>query len=100
MLRDGIRVPFGWRLGSFHYRDMNEELVRDFVFQAAADGASSVFTIIEGTLSTEEEYPKIMAFKAVGEEVDKLLKAGCSREELGTYVSDRGKAKYWDRFPE
>jgi len=100
MLRDEIRVPFGWRLGSFHYRDMDEEMVRDFVFQAAADGASQVFTIIEGTLSTEEGYPKVMAFKAAGEEVDKLLREGCSRDELGTYVSERGKARFWDRFPE
>ena len=100
MLRDEIRVPFGWRLGSFHYRDMNEELVRDFVFQAAADGASQVFTIIEGTLSNEEELPKVMAFKAAGEEVEKLLGEGCSREELGTYVSDRGKARFWERFPQ
>ncbi len=100
MLRDEICVPFGWRLGSFHYGDMDEELVRDFVFQAAADGASSVFTIIEGTLSTEEDYPKVMAFKAAGEEVEKLLDEGCSREELGTYVSGRGKARFWDRFPE
>ena len=100
MLRDEIRVPFGWRLGSFHYREMDEELVRDFLFQAAADGASQVFTIIEGTLSTEEGYRKVMAFKAAGEEVEKLLAQGCSREELGTYVSERGKARYWERFPE
>ena len=100
MLRDEIQVPFGWRLGSFHYRGMDEELVRDFVFQAAADGASQVFTIIEGTLSTDSEYPKVMAFKAAGEEVEKLLGEGCSREELGTYVSARGKARFWEHFPE
>jgi len=100
MIRDEIQVPFGWRLGSFHYRDLDVELIRDFVFQAAADGASQVFTIIEGTLSTEEEHPKVMAFKAAGEEVEKLLGDGCSREELGTYVSERGRARFWDRFPE
>jgi len=100
MLRDEIEVPFGWRLGSFHYRDMNEELVRDFVFQAAADGASQVFTIIEGTLTTDEGYSKVMAFKAAGEDVAQLLAEGCSREELRSCVSDRGKARFWDRFPE
>ncbi|MFH1568918.1 MAG: uroporphyrinogen decarboxylase family protein [Gemmatimonadota bacterium] len=100
LLRDEIRVPFGWRLGSFHYRDLDEALVRDFVFQAAADGASQVFTIIEGTLSTEEGHRKVMAFKAAGEEVEKLLAGGCSRAELATYVSQRGKARFWARFPE
>ena len=79
---------------------MDEELVRDFLFQAAADGASSVFTIIEGSLSTEEEYRKVMAFKAAGEEAEKLLSDGCSRQELGTYVGARGKARFWEHFPE
>ena len=32
--------------------------------------------------------------------IEKLLGEGCSREELGTYVSDRGKARFWERFPE
>ncbi|HJP32928.1 MAG TPA: uroporphyrinogen decarboxylase family protein [Candidatus Latescibacteria bacterium] len=100
MLRDEIQVPFGWRLGSFHYRDLDEELVRDFLFQAAADGASSVFTIIEGTLSTDEGCRKVMAFKAAGEEAEQLLASGCSRQELGSYVSERGKARFWEHFPE
>lgn len=100
MLRDEIRVPFAWRLGSFHYRGMEEQAVRDFVFQAAADGASSVFTIIESTLSNEEGVRKITAFKQAGEEVARLLEQGCSRQELGTYVSDAGKARFWVHFPE
>ncbi|MDP7634896.1 MAG: hypothetical protein QF402_18295, partial [Candidatus Latescibacteria bacterium] len=100
MLRDEIRVPFGWRLGSFHYRDMDEDLVRDFLFQAAADGASSVFTIIEGSLSDDEGHAKVMAFKAAGEQVERLLAEGCSRQELGSYVGERGKERFWDYFPE
>ena len=100
MLREEIRVPFGWRLGSFHYRDMDEADVRDFVFQAVADGASSVFTIIEGTLSNEDGLRKVMALKQAAERVAKILEEGCSREEIGTYVSDRGKAKLWEHWPE
>ncbi len=100
ILRDEIQVPFGWRLGSFHYRDLDEELVRDFLFQAAADGASSVFTIIEGSLSTEEGHRKVMAFKAAGEQAARLLADGCSRQELGSYVSARGQARFWQHFPE
>jgi hypothetical protein len=100
MIRDEIRVPFGWRLGGFHYFGMDEQAVRDFVFQAAADGANSVFTIIEGTLSNPEGREKILAFKAAGEEVEKLLQGGASREEVGQRVSAAGRERFWDRFPE
>ena len=41
MLRGQMQVPFGWRLGNCHYRDMDEELVHDFLFQAAADGTAT-----------------------------------------------------------
>ncbi len=100
MLRDEMQVPFGWRLGSFHYQDMDEELVRDFLFQAAADGASSLFTIIEGTLSNDEGHDKVMAFKKAGEEAERLLAEGCSRQKLGSYVTEHGKERFWDYFPE
>ncbi|MEW6754584.1 MAG: uroporphyrinogen decarboxylase family protein [Candidatus Latescibacterota bacterium] len=100
VLRDGCRVPFGWRLGSFHYRSMDEQVVRDFVFQAAADGASSVFTIIESSMCTPEGARKVLAFKKAGEEVERLLAQGCSRQELGAAVSAAGRQRFWARFPE
>ena len=99
-IAEEIRVPFGWRLGSFHYSGMDEQDVRDFVFQAAADGASQVFTIIEATLSDEEGVRKVTAFKQAGEEVERLLGQGCSRAELGGCVSARGRARFWECWPE
>ena len=41
-----------------------------------------------------------MAHKQAAERVAKILEEGCSREEIGTYVSDRGKAKLWEHWPE
>lgn len=100
ILHDEIRVPFGWRLGSFHYRDMDTQAVSDFVFQAAADGASSVFTIIEGTLSNTQGRDKILAFKQAGEEAARVLEEGGSRADLEHYVSPAGKERFWAHFPE
>ena len=100
MLRDTIRVPFGWRLGSFHYRDMDEQAVRDFVFQAAADGASSVFTIIEGTLANPHGRDRILAFRRAGEDVEERLAGGGTREGLRRHVSPEGRARFWGHFPE
>lgn len=100
MLRDKTRVPFGWRLGSFHYPSMDEQAVRDFVFQTAADGASSVFTIIEGTMATDQGVRKVQAFREAGEQAQRLLAQGCSRQELGTRVSAAGRKRFWACFPE
>jgi len=33
-------------------------------------------------------------------QVERLLVEGCSRRELGDYVSERGKKRFWDHFPE
>ncbi len=100
MLRDEIRVPFGWRLGSFHYWYMDLQAVRDFVFQAAADGASSVFTIIEGSLCKPDGKEKIMAFKQAGEEAARILSNGGRRADLARQVSAAGRERFWARFPE
>jgi len=100
LLRDAIRVPFGWRLGSFHYATMDEQAVRDFVFQAAADGASMVFTYVEATLSNAAGRSKILAFRRAGEEVEELLAGGCSRTDLGQRVSPAGRRRFWAHFPQ
>jgi len=90
------RVPFLWRLGSFHYREMSEQDVEDFVYQSCADGASSVVTYVEESLCTEIGVRKVHAFIRAGKEAARLVKEGCSREEIGKRVSPAGKAKLWD----
>ena len=92
------RVPFGWRLGSFHYRNMDCGDVRDFVFQAVADGAGSVFSGLEGSMCEAPTVAKVKAFIAAAKEVKALLGKGCPRAEVGTYVSERGRRKFWDTW--
>ena len=89
------RVPFGWRLVSFHYRGMTCRDVEDFVFQAAADGASKVFTILEGTMCEHPHIEKVNAFIRAGKEVKRLLDRGGTRAELRDHVSEGGRRKFW-----
>ncbi|MCK5805508.1 MAG: hypothetical protein KAI66_21935 [Lentisphaeria bacterium] len=100
LIRDGCRVPFGWRLGSFHYLDMVVSEVRDWVFQTVADGASSVFTHIEALLCRDENVPKVNAFIAACREVQAMLESGATRDDLGAEVSASGRARFWDHWPE
>lgn len=92
------RVPFAWRLGSFHYREMSCRDVEDFVFQAAADGASAVTTNAAETMCNEECVAKVHAFIRAGKEAKRLLAEGCSREELGQRVSPEGQENLWDAW--
>jgi hypothetical protein len=100
VIRDRCRVPFGWRLGSFHYLTMTEEEVRDWVFQAVADGASSVFTHIEAIMCRPENVPKVAAFMAAAREVAAMLEHGATRLDLAREVSPAGRERFWDHWPE
>jgi hypothetical protein len=100
LIRDGCRVPFAWRLESFHYPTLTPQDVTDWVFQAVADGASSVFTSIDGIVCRTENVPKVMAFIAAAREAKRILKAGGSRVEIGRLVSAAGRAKFWDHWPD
>jgi len=94
------RVPFGWRLGSFHYLTMTCADVQDWVFQAVADGASSVFTHIERIMCREPQVAKVKAFAAAAQEAKSMLAGGASRADVGNCVSSAGQAKFWDHWPE
>lgn len=89
------RVPFGWRLGSFHYRDMSETDVQDFVYKAAADGASRVFTIVSATMVNETGVRKVQAFMEAGRRVEEILNDGGTRADVGELVSARGREILW-----
>jgi hypothetical protein len=95
---ESCRIPFLWRLGSFHYYTMTGQDVDDFVFQAVADGASSVVTYIEGTMCTEQTAAKVKAFIRAAKQVESLIAEGCSRAELALHVSESGKRKFWDNW--
>ncbi len=99
LIRDHCRVPFGWRVGSFHYRALSEADVADLVFQAAADGAGSVFTVVEGSMCDAATAAKVRALLAAGKEVQRQLAAGATRAELATCVSPAGRQRFWDHWP-
>lgn len=90
------RVPFLWRLGSFHYNEMSVQDVEDFVYQSAADGASSVCTYVAEGMCNEEGVAKVHAFIRAGKEAARLIAEGCSRAKIGELVSDAGKAELWE----
>jgi len=93
------RVPFAWRLVNFHYSDMNCQDVQDWVFKAAADGATTVFTSVEDDMLDSESVKKVQTFAAAAAEAEKILKSGASRKDLLKNVSANGLKKFWDKWP-
>lgn len=100
LLRDGCRVPFAWRLGSFHYLTMSVDDVRDFVYQLVADGASQTHTIVEEITCRSEHVPKVIAFAQTAAHAKELLSQGVPRAEIGQLVSAEGRERLWSRWPE
>lgn len=98
LLRDHCRVPFAWRLGAFHYPALTERLVEDFVYRAAAEGASTVFTIVEEVMCAEPTAAKVRTFGRAARRVAEHLSAGGTRAELAGWVSDEGRERFWGRW--
>jgi hypothetical protein len=100
IIAERCRVPFGWRLGSFHYPNMTCADIRDFVFKAVGDGASYVFTHVSSTMTNAGTIKKVHAFIRAAKDVERMLDEGMSREEIDGCVSPEGRAKFWDHWPE
>jgi hypothetical protein len=100
IIRDRCRVPFAWRLGSFHYPTLTPTEIRDWVFQAVAHGAYRVFTTVEGVMCTPETARKVQAFVQAAQEVGQMLARGVSRESLGREVTPAGRRRFWDQWPD
>jgi hypothetical protein len=96
ILCEGSRVPFTWRLESFHMREMDTQDVADFVFQSAVDGASGVSLTLGEMTVDAASVPKVQAFIQAGKEAKSLLGSGCPRDELRQRVSPRGQQTLWD----
>ena len=99
LIRDGCRVPYGWRLANFHYPGMSEQDIRDWVFQAVADGASSVYTYVCAMMTTAEAVRKVRAFIEAAQEAARMLGAGASRSTVGSNVSAEGRTRFWASWP-
>jgi hypothetical protein len=94
----GCPVPFVWRLGSFHYGELTLREVEDFVFQAAADGATGITTGTEACLCNASALGKIHAFIGAAKEAKRMVNSGVSRTDVGQRVSPEGKAKFWSQW--
>ena len=100
IIAERCRIPFGWRLGNFHYPNMTCADIRDFVFKAVEDGATYVFTYVSSTMTNAKTIEKVHAFIQAAKESERMLDEGMSREEIGGCVSSEGRAKFWDHWPE
>ncbi len=99
-IRDRCRVPFGWRLGNFHYATMDEQDVHDWVFKAVAEGASYVFTHVATHMTNKETVGKVEAFMKAAETVDTMLESGAKKSDLLAEISENGKKRFWDTWPD
>lgn len=99
IIRDGTRVPFRWRMGSFHFPNLTVEEVRDWVFQAVADGASCVFTIIESNMTDDLTIEKVKTFIESCKLAETMIDEGLTREQIGCCVSEKGRTKFWEYWP-
>lgn len=82
LIRDNCSVPFAWRLNSTHYPTRTPDDVQRWVFEAAADGASSVTTNVAREMCDEQNAEKVKAFCRAAKEVQKRLGEGMARGEL------------------
>jgi hypothetical protein len=100
IIRERTRVPFSWRLGNFHYRTMTCRDVEDFVFQAAADGASRVFTLISAGMGNKDTVKKVEAFRRAAQASQQMIEEGADRAEIAGCVSPEGRKRFWEHWPE
>jgi hypothetical protein len=100
LIRDHCRVPFTWRLVSFHYRSLTCSDIRDWVFQAAADGASGVRTSYTAQDYLGVTVQKVQAFIDAAGEAERMLGRGADRADLAREVSAAGRGRFWDHWPE
>lgn len=82
LIRDNSPVPFLWRLNSTHYTDRTSGDVERWVYEAARDGASGVFTYVAREMCTPECAEKVRAFAKAAQRVKELLAGGCPRSQL------------------
>lgn len=92
------RVPFMWRIGSFHFPQMSKKDTADFVYLAAADGACNVHTYIAGDTLDPGTVEKIYIFRDTAQKVQQLLSDGMPREELVKFTGYTDSAEYWDNW--
>ncbi len=93
------RVPFGWRLVNFHYREMTLQDIEDFVFLSCADRASGVFTHVCDNMCSPERVEQVHAFIRAAKEAKRLVEEeGLTREQVRQRVSPENREGFWERW--
>lgn len=99
LIRDNCRVPFGWRMGSFHFRDLSPQDVKDWVYKAVEDGANKVFTHVTKLMHDDATILKVKAFHEAAVNATEMFNTGATRNEIGKLVTADGRKKFWDKWP-
>lgn len=92
------RVPFEWLLCNFQCRYLSVPDVKDFVFMAAADGASHLECHIAEDMLDEASIPKVRTFIESAQAVKRMLDEGGTRPDLGKRISASGQKKFWNHW--
>jgi hypothetical protein len=100
IIRKRCRVPFGWRLANFHYSFLTADEIADWVYQAAGHGASRIFTFVCAGMINQVSVEKVNSFAAASRRVEEFLARGGSRTEISRWVSEDGRKRFWDHWPE
>ena len=99
LIRDNCRVPFGWRMGSFHFASLSPQEISDWVYKAVEDGVSKVFTHVTKLMLDQSHIKKVKAFHEAAVNAKKMFDTGASREDIGKLVTAEGRKKFWDKWP-
>ncbi|OHB60119.1 MAG: hypothetical protein A2Y12_09235 [Planctomycetes bacterium GWF2_42_9] len=98
IISDRCKIPFHWSLQSFHFPELTHQDVKDWVFRAAANGASNIFITLSDGMTKEPTLSKVKIFIEACKDVKRMLDDGESRETIGDYVSVSGKNKFWSNW--
>ncbi len=93
------RVPFSWFFAPIYIHNIGLDEVEDFVFKAVADGASTLFTHVSADMIDDLSVKKVLKFIDTCETVKDIFKKGGTRCDLLTQVSEKGKIKFWSKWP-
>ena len=98
MIYEHCRVPFEWRLNSYHLWEMSVDQVRDFVYHLAADGASGTFLGTEHRMSEGENLVKVKVYIETCKQVSAMIKEGVDREEIRKLAKVKDGNTYWKNW--
>ncbi|MPM46799.1 hypothetical protein SDC9_93505 [bioreactor metagenome] len=87
IISENTRVPFQWRLCNFQYPAMSANDVKNWVFRAAADGASSVVSYVCQGMYNAESAVKVHAFIEAAEATRKALDQGAGRADIARFIA-------------